>query len=885
MLLCTTSAHKLETVYDHKDKEGEISADSTSSAHCIKPVSAKKRKLKSDDTDIVYYNTNRKQDLKRSNVEVDMPRKRPKFSSSTEVPTKLQVTSYSNNNQVTSQSCSSNGTKDTKLKASKLTNIGSKLDYEIKKRRSIKITKDMKSKAEGQTKEKSWLHSLTQENMKEFKKQKNNKLRDSSEELEKYVKNQLPRNYNFSNIIKEPFDSGRKKISFKIPKKPSGTIQKLVKGNVFSVDSYSKNKQEKKEYLKSSQTSLDLTRHKARNLFSDSTCKQTECEGKRTDLHEHPEVNSSDSKENRTQNFEAPCSSVSSENIQDTDEEMQIVEELHAARVGKSAHLPVVPPSGELMSMEIDLVEDDVHSSAVNTATDKKLLIVIDTNILMNHLKFVKILKTTEIPGFDTLVLIIPWVVVQELDRMKAGKLLKHVQHKAVPAIHFINDSLRSQDRKLWGQSLQLASQKLYGLSDENNDDRVLKCCLQYQELFPYSLVILCTDDRNLRSKGLISGVKSLSKEELDAEIVSLALNTNVCPQPCISKQQMKAEIAPVQETSKEESTNSGLSILLEHIICDFEKSLGTALSSILETEMKIAFGNLWMEVLYLKPPWTLINLLQCFKKHWLAVFGLVMENNLLLTIESVYENLLKANNAVDFKTVKFLLQDSKSLLHAFSTRSNYDGILPQTFVQVNKLLQVLAEVKTKLKPDSSENTVSKKQKDTSLVKLHNQDVAVFSDSPLPQFTRHQEIWSVLENVWTSIYQNSTDVFQTLDSSSTLTTSKIASFEEAFIYLQKLMATVKDILEGIQRILAPNSNFQDVETLYNFLIKYEVSRNVRFTAQELYDCVSQTQYREKLTIGCHQLIEMEYTMQQCHASVCMEAKNRGWYEDMFNNRT
>ena len=36
---------------------------------------------------------------------------------------------------------------------------------------------------------------------------------------------------------------------------------------------------------------------------------------------------------------------------------------------------------------------------------------------------------------------------------------------------------------------------------------------------------------------------------------------------------------------------------------------------------------------------------------------------------------------------------------------------------------------------------------------------------------------------------------------------KIASFEEAFIYLQKLMAAVKDILEGIQRILAPNSNF------------------------------------------------------------------------------
>ncbi|KAL4699857.1 hypothetical protein H8957_000253 [Semnopithecus entellus] len=128
------------------------------------------------------------------------------------------------------------------------------------------------------------------------------------------------------------------------------------------------------------------------------------------------------------------------------------------------------------------------------------------------------------------------------------------------------------------------------------------------------------------------------------------------------------------------------------------------------------------------------------------------------------------------------------------------------------------------------------------------------------------------------------DVFQRLGSNSALTTSNIASFEEAFMYLQKLMAAVRDILEGIQRILAPNSNYQDVETLYNFLINYEVNKNVKFTAQELYDCVSQTEYREKLTIGCHQLVEMAYTMQQCNASVYMEAKNRGWCEDMLNYR-
>lgn len=43
---------------------------------------------------------------------------------------------------------------------------------------------------------------------------------------------------------------------------------------------------------------------------------------------------------------------------------MQIVEEPRAAHVGKSVDLPVLPPSGELTRMEIDLVEDDVHSSA-----------------------------------------------------------------------------------------------------------------------------------------------------------------------------------------------------------------------------------------------------------------------------------------------------------------------------------------------------------------------------------------------------------------------------------------------------------------------------------------------------------------------------------------
>lgn len=65
------------------------------------------------------------------------------------------------------------------------------------------------------------------------------------------------------------------------------------------------------------------------------------------------------------------------------------------------------------------------------------------------------------LPGVDRLALIIPWVVLQELDNLKKGKMLQHVRDKAIPAVQFIYKCLKNQDSKLWGQSMQLASQKM----------------------------------------------------------------------------------------------------------------------------------------------------------------------------------------------------------------------------------------------------------------------------------------------------------------------------------------------------------------------------------------------------------------------------------------
>nr|XP_030135324.3 transcriptional protein SWT1 isoform X2 [Taeniopygia guttata] len=365
----------------------------------------------------------------------------------------------------------------------------------------------------------------------------------------------------------------------------------------------------------------------------------------------------------------------------ETDQEMQIVEDLHVARVEKRMALSVVQTCGELTSMEIDLPEQDLNISAGAFSSGLNILVVIDTNVMISHLEFVRSLKSEDIPGVDRLTLIIPWVVLQELDNLKKGKMLQHVRDKAIPAVQFIYKCLKSQDSKLWGQSMQLASQKIYGLSNENNDDRVLQCCLQYQNLFPQALVVLCTDDKNLCNKAIVSEVKAFCKADLVTALQNVNANR---PQNSEKLQQ------PEQDTEFGKTrADADFTAQFPNMLPDLEKNLGEALSCILETEMKLAFGNLWMEILYLKPPWTLANLLKCYKKHWMAVFGYVVPRSLLSTIECLSKH-LDADKPFDSSTVRILLQESKTLLHAFSCRSDYNGVLPQAYAEVAKLCETL---------------------------------------------------------------------------------------------------------------------------------------------------------------------------------------------------
>ncbi|NXX65701.1 SWT1 protein, partial [Spizella passerina] len=210
-------------------------------------------------------------------------------------------------------------------------------------------------------------------------------------------------------------------------------------------------------------------------------------------------------------------------------------------------------------------------------------------------------------------------------------------------------------------------------------------------------------------------------------------------------------------------------------------------------------------QILYLKPPWTLANLLKCYKKHWMAVFGYVVPRSLLSSIECLSKHLY-ADKPFDSSTVHVLLQESKNLLHAFSCRSDYNGVLPQAYAEVAKLCETLGGVRAALVEQDlsedimvlSENAACEKMEATMPNLQSTEEKELQPSFHVAQENRHQEIWSVLEGVWNTMNLYSIELFQKLDPSAVTMAGK-ASFEEAFLGLQKLLAAVKDIREGIGR--------------------------------------------------------------------------------------
>ncbi|XP_061539505.1 LOW QUALITY PROTEIN: transcriptional protein SWT1 [Phycodurus eques] len=551
-----------------------------------------------------------------------------------------------------------------------------------------------------------------------------------------------------------------------------------------------------------------------------------------------------------------------------TSDQMQVAEELHLARSERRLEVDVMQSYGELTCMDIDTPEESATYSLCKQPAQQNVILVLDTNILLSHLDYVKKMQYHGLGALGLPIVLIPWVVLQELDSLKKGKgLTDSVAHLACPAISYIYNSLKKRERQLWGQSMQQAAESNISLMAENNDDKVLQCCLQYQSLYPGCVLILCTNDKNLCSKSVLSGVKALSKIDLEAEVESSRHNLNPLQSTVLQRlPQMDSPMSsprpgrsctPVAPRTQErlslslpEEDHRSPTVEEEKInrcVSELEDCLQEVLSNVLEMEMKASYDDLWQEIVYLKPPWNLLDILHCLKKHWRAVFGFIVPRSLLQTVLNLID-FFKRDQSRDRSSTLMTIQEAKEFVREFAKRS----------IHVPQALTTMDNIVHKLQPQP--------QSDVCDVVMNEDDEAKqLPSSHVP----HHEVWAMFENIWCKVCEISLEVFKALafDPHTRLSALPVggpAPPRDAVVCLSQMSSMVSQLLQAFISVLSSSPGLQEVQVLLSTIKSNKmVDVNSRLADTDLLSCFSQEDYREKLGLGVKQLTELKEALDHC----------------------
>ncbi|XP_063707175.1 transcriptional protein SWT1 [Culicoides brevitarsis] len=146
----------------------------------------------------------------------------------------------------------------------------------------------------------------------------------------------------------------------------------------------------------------------------------------------------------------------------------------------------------------------------------KYFYVIVDTNVFISDLDFVEKLIKINFKNFGHPVIIVPYIVLQELDKIKSRFESKFMtlSLKAKSAIHFLNEKLKEHHKQFCGQSAKDDAEKLISITSQ--DDDIVNCALQVKEKAK-DAVILLSNDINLRNKMIVNGINSYSTSDLEA--------------------------------------------------------------------------------------------------------------------------------------------------------------------------------------------------------------------------------------------------------------------------------------------------------------------------------------------------------------------------------
>ena len=172
--------------------------------------------------------------------------------------------------------------------------------------------------------------------------------------------------------------------------------------------------------------------------------------------------------------------------------------------------------------------EMDTSNSFDHTTQPQVLYVVLETNTLLNPggLNVIKNIYDGKYTAVGNLpYIIIPWVVMQELDVLKSGKKpgLKQRAQRAQRAIVFLSSYITKKHPRIIGQTLKEAMQMKEYLPAETNDDKILQCCVQLGSKYPDCKVVLYSNDVNRCNTTIINGISAFNSDSIRSGLSDLS--------------------------------------------------------------------------------------------------------------------------------------------------------------------------------------------------------------------------------------------------------------------------------------------------------------------------------------------------------------------------
>ncbi|CAC5417354.1 unnamed protein product [Mytilus coruscus] len=355
-----------------------------------------------------------------------------------------------------------------------------------------------------------------------------------------------------------------------------------------------------------------------------------------------------------------------------TEEDNRPVEDMEVTDiVVKEVRATLKNRSTEVVGMLTEMISEDTKVNS-KYQSHRGIFIVIDTNVLIGNLSYIQDLRDRNIPAHGRPVLVFPWVVMQELDYLKTGKttsasLSLSTAKKARDAVQYLHQCFQGSHPRVVGQTPAQASMTCDVIKPECNDDRIIKCCVQFQNDHPDCMVILLTNDRNLCNKSVITGIKAFPQQTLLSVLPTLEVVVNpqrptedmLKSKPDSNSNVQQKETKIVMQTCSNVESEAKY---LDDVYCKVKSLIHEALSTILEREMKKLFDDIWLNIVYRKPPWSYRDVLECFKKHWIAVFGQIYNRTLIRCVENLLGLIVKGA-MIKWSIVEDMIGDAIQLL------------------------------------------------------------------------------------------------------------------------------------------------------------------------------------------------------------------------------